>query len=122
MVTVDQTPNTVISATSRQVVTTGTGTEGLALSAVLSLSSGLVGPRYRGRAYLGPIAGAVLDADGRTINSTHRTTFISSAATELLTNLTAADLVVYSRKFNTAAVVTGVGMDVIAGIQRRRMR
>lgn len=122
VVTVDQTPNTVVASISRQVITTGTGTEALAASAVLSLSTGLVGPRYRGRVFHGPLAGAVLTTDGRTLDSTHRTTFISSAATELLTNLTTADLVVYSRKFNTAEVVTGIGMDVIAGIQRRRMR
>jgi hypothetical protein len=122
VVTVDQTPNSVIAATSDQVVTTGTATEGLALAAVLSLSTGLVGPRYRGRAYLGPLGGSVVTTDGRTLDNTHRNTFISNAATELLTNLTAADLVVYSRLHNTAQAVTGIGMDTIAGIQRRRMR
>jgi hypothetical protein len=122
VVTVDQTPNSVIAATSRTVVTTGTATEGLALAAVLSWSTGLIGPRYRGRNYLGPLAGSVITTDGRTLNGTDRTTFISAAATHLITGLTAADLVVYSRKFNTAQTINGVGMDTVAGVQRRRMR
>lgn len=122
VVTVDQVPNTVIAVTSRTVVTTGTAPEALQCAAVLKLITGLVGPRYRGRAYLGPIDVTVLASDGRTLSTTQRNLFISSAATHLLTNLTAADLVVYSRKFNTSQAVTGVGMDTIAGTQRGRLR
>jgi hypothetical protein len=122
VVTVDQTPNSVIAAVSRTVVTTGTATEGLALAAVLSWSTGLIGPRYRGRNYLGPLGGVVISSDGRTLDGTSRNTLISNAATHLITGLTAADLVVYSRKFNTSQTITGVGMDTVAGVQRRRMR
>lgn len=122
VITVDSTPGSVIAATSKTVVTTGTATEALALAAVLSTSTGLIGPRYRGRAYLGPLGGVVLSTDGRTLDNTSRNTMINAAALHLLTNLTAADFVVYSRKFNTAQPVTGVGMDTVAGVQRRRMR
>ena len=122
IITVDTEPGAVIAATSRTVVTTGTTTEALAMAAVLSWSTGFVGPRYRGRNFLGPVAGAVIGTDGRTLDNTIRNAIISAAASNLITGLTAADLVVYSRKFNTAQSVTGVGMDTVAGVQRRRMR
>lgn len=119
--TVDQNPNAVIAATARTVVCTGTGTEGLAVSAVLSWSTGLVGPRYRGRNYLGPIAGAVLTTDGRTLDNTLRQAYIDQAELYLITGLTNANLVVYSRKFNTSQPVINANMASVAGIQRRRM-
>lgn len=122
VVTVDQTPNTVIAATSRSVTTSGATTTALSVAPVLKLITPFVGPRYRGRVFLGPVEDAFLNSDGRTLGNTPRTLAISSAVTHLLTNLTTADLVVYSRKFNTAQTVTGFGMDTIAGTQRRRMR
>lgn len=122
VVTVDQDPNSVVATTSRSLATTGTQTEALSVAAVLKHITPFIGPRYRGRTFLGPVDSNVLNADGRTLSTTIRNTMISNAVTHLLTNLSLADLVVYSRKFNTPNVVTGFGMDTTAGTQRRRMR
>lgn len=116
-------PDEVISATA--VTVTGTGGSGALppqCSTVVSLRTALAGPRYRGRLYLGPMAAAAIDANGR-LTSALQTTIQNAYAT-LLGNLAANAEpqvpVVYSRKFETSQIINGGAVDTSVDTQRRR--
>jgi len=89
---------------------------------VVSWSTALGGPRYRGRTYLGPLASVAIASTGL-LNATLTAT-VASAAAALRANLAAnslpATLVVYSRKFGTTQAITGSVVNTEPDTQRRR--
>ena len=120
-VTEDQVPNVIIPAQSEVAAGTGSGSGLLAASAVLGLTSAIVGGAHRGRKYLGALDSTAVQSDGRSLNATDRTTILT-AATSLLTPTASGSVVgVWSRKNSAFTVATGVTVGVFAGIQRRRM-
>lgn len=119
--TVDQSPNEILGTTSQTSPGVGAGTSTLAIAAVLHMSGGFVGPRYRGRKYIGPLVDSALNSDGRTITTSANNTITSAAATLLAGGGSNYDLVIWSRKFLTATDVASVGVTTVAGIQRRRL-
>lgn len=120
-VTEDQTPNLLIFPTTQSAAGTGGAPGALALAAVLSISSNIVGGSHRGRKYLGPIDASALQSDGRTLTAGDRTTIIAAAANLLVPTASGSVLGVWSRKNSTFTTATGVTVGVIAGLQRRRM-
>lgn len=119
--TVDLNPNQVVGATSETSTSSASGTTSVAMAAVLHFSGANIGPRYRGRVYLGPMAPSVLNSDGRTIASSARSTITTAATTLMGVGALGTQLVVWSRKFNTATTVTTIGVTDVAGVQRRRL-
>jgi hypothetical protein len=121
VITEDQTPNVIIPAQSEVATGTGTAQSLLAASAVLGLTSGIVGGSNRGRKYIGPLDQAATQSDGRSLNATDRTTLLSAAANLLTPTASGSVLGIWSRKNSAFTVATGVTCGTILGVQRRRM-
>lgn len=121
IVTVDQATNTQVFAAPLTVVTTGATTAPLSTAVVASLKSTNVGPRYRGRVYLGPVTPSVINGDGRTINAGITSTWNTALTTLVGTVASGIQLVIYSRKFNTSIPVIGANVSPIAGVMRKRL-
>lgn len=120
-VTEDQSPNLIIAGTSQIAVMTGSNYNVLSACAVLSLSSGIVGGAHRGRKYLGPLDGAAVQTDGRSVTGADRTTLISAAGALLTPTASGSVMGIWSRKNSTFTVCSGVSVGTIVGTQRRRL-
>lgn len=121
VVTVDKNPNQVVGATSETSTSSASGTSSLAMCAVLHFSGANIGPRYRGRVYLGPLSASALNSDGRTIASANKATITSAATTLMGVGALGTQLVVWSRKWSAATIVTTIGVTNVAGVQRKRL-
>mgnify|MGYP001084417985 CR=1 FL=1 len=120
-VTEDQTPNVIINATTGSVTTSGTAGEILSACAVLAIRSNVVGGSRRGRKYLGPLDAGVVDADGRTVGASDRTTINTAAAALLSATASGAEMGIWSRQLSVFTLATGVGTGARVGTQRRRL-
>lgn len=120
-VTEDQTPNLIIAGTSQTAAGAGASTTLLAGAAVLSIFSGIVGGTHRGRKYLGPLDSAAMQADGRSLNATDRTTLATAAGNLLLATASGSTMGIWSRKNSAFTLATGVTAAAVIGVQRRRM-
>lgn len=121
VVTVDQSPNQVISPTVETAAGTGGTPEVLSAAAVLRLSSNFVGGSFRGRVFLGPLASNVVTSAGNVITSTTVTAVTAAAATLMGTTTGGIQLAVWSRRLNQATPITGVSCSSRVGTQRRRL-
>jgi hypothetical protein len=121
VVTVDQVPNLIISPTVSNVTCTGVNRSPLQAAIVLALGSNVVGGSHRGRVYLGPLDGAAIQSDGRSVTASDLTTINTAAAALMATTTGGIQLAVWSRKNRAAQPVTAVGGSPIIGTQRRRL-
>jgi hypothetical protein len=121
VVTVDQSPNLIVSPTVRNVSSSGTGHSAQQAAIVCSLGSNVVGGSHRGRIYLGPLDTAAINTDGRTVASADQTTINSALAALMATTTGGIQLAVWSRKNHAATPVTAVGISSVIGTQRRRL-
>lgn len=121
VVTVDQNPNQIIGVTALTANTTGTGTAVLSAAAVIRLTTPIVGGSRRGRKYLGPLASASVNANGRQLASGVDTALNSALLTLQSTTTGGIQLVVWSEKNRVATPVTGGGASLTIGTQRRRI-
>jgi len=120
-VTEDQTPNLIINGAVETATGTGSSTTLLAGAAVLSIFSGIVGGTHRGRKYLGPLDSAAMQADGRSLNATDRSTLNAAAGALLSPTASGSVMGIWSRKNEVFTLATGVSTAALIGIQRRRM-
>lgn len=120
-VTVDQNPNVIIPANTGSATATGVGVSVLSAAAVLSLGSYVVGGTHRGRVYLGPLDQGAVQSNGRQLGTSEQSTINSAAGALLTPTASGCRLVVWSRKNNTATVVTSVSTALQLGTQRRRL-
>jgi hypothetical protein len=121
VVTVDQSPNLIIGATSQTAAGTGASTEVLSAAAVLRMYSSIVGGSHRGRKYLGPLSGGVVASNGRELVSGTVTNITAAAATLMAVTTGGINLAVWSETTQSATAVTGVGCATTLGTQRRRI-
>lgn len=121
VVTVDQSPNLVIGATSQVVASTGASFDPLMCAAVIQWSTAVVGGSRRGRTYLGPLEAGAVDSNGRTLNSTMRTAILNAAATMSAVTTGGIQHAVWSRKLQTATAINTTGVNPVVGVQRRRL-
>jgi len=119
--TVDQNPNEYIGGSGLTTSTTGAAGGSLASAIVLSLKSNTVGGSRRGRKYLGPMAAASLQADGRSIGAATITEVTNAASTLIATTTSGIEFGVWSRLLNVFTPITTVAVNPIVGTQRRRL-
>lgn len=93
------------------------------VACALTFTTGLRGPRFRGRLYLGPFVTGVMDTGG--LFGGLQDNFPGNFVNLFLTPLTAATqqkLVVLSRAYADARFVTGVSVGKVPDSQRRRRK
>jgi hypothetical protein len=120
-VTVDQSPNLIISATTQTATGSGAGQAQLSTCFVAQLGSNVVGGSHRGRVYLGPLNSSAVQSDGRTPTVAQSNTVVSALATLMGFTTNGVQLAVWSRKLLAAQPVTSVGVRPLIGVQRRRL-
>lgn len=121
VVTVDKDPNIVVPSTNLTTTTTGTGPAVLSACIVASITGTAIGPRYRGRVYLGPIAVTNLNSDSANWNGTPVGTVSTALATLVGTHTAGIELGIWSRKYETFEPATGSSVGTAVGTQRRRL-
>lgn len=121
VVTVDQSPNLLIGATTQTASGGGAARAPQQVCIVGTLGSSVIGGSRRGRVYLGPLAVAALDTTGRGPTSSAITTVSGALATLMAASGSGIDLVVWSRKLLAATIVTSVTVNPVLGTQRRRL-
>lgn len=93
------------------------------VACVLSLQTGLRGPRNRGRFYLGPLAPAAMSTDGMFSPAMQQVGRMFGEKFVSAINTTSGNrLHVVSRAYNTSVGVNGVAVGLVPDSQRRRRR
>ena len=121
VVTVDQNPNRLIPSTPLTCTPSGGTPAPFQAAVVCGLYATEIGPRYRGRFYLGPLLVGAIGTTG-TAPSAAATTTIQTALTTLAAFSTnGVQMVVWSRKFQTYEEVATAVVSQTLGTQRRRL-
>lgn len=121
VVTVDQAPNEEIPSSNSSVLTTGTAGEVTSAAWVLSYRGAAIGPRYRGRLFLGPVAAGVVTSSGTVFNSTDTGTVASAFATLRATTASSIEFGVWSRTHQIFTPAVASSVSTAIGTQRRRL-
>lgn len=114
-------PNQVIGATAQIAATTGVVSSAVQAAIVCSLQGTNIGPRYRGRIYLGPLDDSAIQSDGFSVNTGAQTTIATALSTLRTSGGSNYTLGIYSRKYNTFEPMTLGAVRGTIGTQRRRV-
>jgi hypothetical protein len=121
VVTVDKNPNQEIGASGTTAANVAAGGPILAGCAVASYRGVFVGRRYRGRKYLGPLASASVQSNGRLLVTGARDAILAALVALGTDDTAGIEFGVWSRKFTSFTPATVFTCDPVIGIQRRRM-
>lgn len=120
--TVDKNPNEEVPHSSLTTVTSGASTGMLAASAVIGHRAALIGGRYRGRKYIGPLTSGSIQSNGRLLDATFRSSLLSALTTLGTTTTAGIEMGVWSRKFSSFTPSTVFSVAETLGVQRRRLQ
>lgn len=121
VLTVDQSPNEEVFASALTCVTTGAATQVLSACAVANYRGAAIGPRYRGRNFIGPLDNDAIATGGRLVDTTFRTALIAALTTMGGTTTNGVQFGIWSNKFSTFEPATVFGCNTVLGTQRRRL-
>ena len=121
VLTVDQSPNEEIFASALTCVTSGAATQVLSACAVVTYRGAPIGPRYRGRNFLGPLDNDAIATGGRLLDTTFRNTLITAMTTLGTTATNGVEFGIWSNKFQTFEPATVFSANPVLGTQRRRL-
>jgi len=119
--TVDQTPNFVIPATVQTTTTTGSTPSVLSAAAGITWQTPFIGRSYRGRSFIGPLAGVSVASGGFQVTTSFQTTLQTAANALFVPTASGATLCVWSEKLAIGNAVTSALARLGLHTQRRRL-
>lgn len=121
VITLDETPNRLIPASSLTTTTTGTTNAPASVAAGITWLTDFIGKSYSGRSFIGPLSNGGVESNGLDISSTFRTALLA-AAEDLVDPLTSGGrFCVWSEKLQVGTPITGWNVRTGIRTQKRRL-
>jgi len=121
VITLDETPNRLISATVLTSTMTGTSRAAAQVAAGITWHTAFIGKSFTGRSYVGPLSNGGINSDGLTITSAFLTA-LTTAAGNITPALTGGgEFCVWSEKLQAAQEISQAQMRTGLRTQRRRL-
>lgn len=121
VITLDETPNRVISASVLSTVTTGATHAPAQAAQVVSYTTAFIGKSFTGRSYFGPLANTALDGNGFDTNASLRSALATPLAGITAPLAGGAQFCVWSEKLGIGTPIFGANAKVGITTQRRRL-
>ena len=121
VITLDETPNRLISATVLTSTMTGTSRAAAQVAAGITWHTAFIGKSFTGRSFIGPLSNGGVNTDGATITSAFLAALTTGAANITPTLTGGGEFCVWSDKLDSAEEITQAQIRTGLRTQRRRL-